>query len=70
VSIAGLEGEIAFATNAGSTVTMSGKEHCITGEFAESFAWYVYVVITEGVVTYVDEVAPDIAKPQFPSENH
>ena len=61
---------MAPATNAGLTVTVSAREHCETGEYAESVTKYAYVVVTEGVVTYVDDVAPDMAKLQVPSEYH
>jgi hypothetical protein len=70
ISIVGAEGVIPPATRAGLTVTISGEEHCETGWNAESFAKYAYVVATEGEVTYVVEVAPDIARLHAPSENH
>jgi nicotinamide mononucleotide (NMN) deamidase PncC len=70
VSIEGAEGVIAPATNAWLTVTISAGEHCEAGWYAESFTKYAYVVVTEGAVTYVDEVAPDIARLQVPSEYH
>lgn len=70
MSIVGAEGVIALATKAGLSVTTSAAEHCETGWYAESVAWYEYVVVTEGAVTYVDEVAPDIARLQVPSEYH
>ena len=58
------------ATNAGLTFTTSAGEHCETGWNAESVTEYVYEVVTEGVVTYVDDIAPDIAKLQVPSAYH
>jgi hypothetical protein len=70
VSMVGTLGVIAPATKAGLTVTVSVGEHCETGWKAESVTRYAYVVVTEGVVTYVGEVAPDIARLQVPSEYH
>jgi len=61
---------IAPATNAGVTLTISAGEHCDTGVNAESVTKYAYVVVTEGAVTYVDEVAPVTAREQVPSEYH
>ena len=58
------------ATNAELTVTIFAAEHCETSEYAESVTRYAYVVVTEGDVTYVGDVAPDIARLQVPSEYH
>ena len=70
VLIVGAEGVTPPATNAELTVTIFAGEHCETGPYAESVTRYAYVVVTEGDVTYVDDVAPDIAKLQAPSEYH
>jgi len=70
VLIVGAEGVTPPATNAELTVTIFAGEHCETGEDAESVTRYAYVVVTEGAVTYVGEVAPDIARLQVPSEYH